>query len=66
MSWFLFLSNDGNNGVGECEFAPGIKDAANGIFYVVPDKHIKEYFKKPRLHSAKTIERIILEYYHSR
>jgi len=64
MSWFLFLSSKGDNGVGECALGPGIIDAANGILYVVPDSWMLAHYKKPRLHSAKALERIIYNYYH--
>ena len=63
MSWFLFLANDGNSGVGQCDFSPGIMDAKKGVLFVVPSDWIYARHSNPRNHSAEHIKRIILDYF---
>ena len=63
MSWFLFLDNDGNSGVGQCDFSPGIMDVRSGVLFVVPQQWIQGFHPNPRNHSAEHIKRLILDYF---
>jgi predicted nucleic acid-binding protein len=81
MNWFLyiitkdFIDEDGREiksgeaGVGECSMSPGIKDAFNGVMYVVPGQYIREQIrlKNIKIHpSAGIIREIIEEYYNKK
>jgi len=78
MNWFLyiitedFVDEDGNTiksgqaGVGECSMSPGIRDAHNGIMYVVPGRYVRDQIRKRKIKihpSAGVVRKIIEEYY---
>jgi len=63
MAWFLFIAKDGDSGVGQCEFSPGIWDARKGVLFVVPGDWLYQFHRNPKSHSAGHLRSLILKYF---